>query len=110
MNIEDDNLDLSERLEEMKRTQTNVVKDGESVDIRYQGLVIPIKNEKLKQSFNKINEISAKIEAENDMTKKVNIFTDLFNLIDEIVKVIKKEKTEEGGQNTESKYNCLYKI
>jgi len=103
MNIEEDNLDLTERLEEIKRTQTNLVKDGESLDIRYQGLVIPIKNEKLKQNFNKIHEITAKIEAENELTKKVNIFTDMFNVIDEIVKIIKKEKSEEGGQNADSK-------
>lgn len=103
MNVEDDNIDLTERLEEIKRTQTNVVKDGESVDIKYQGFVIPIKNEKLKHSFAKINEISAKIESEQELTKKVNIFTDMFNVIDEIVKIIKKEKSEDVGQNADSK-------
>jgi hypothetical protein len=109
MNLEDDNLDLSEKLEEIKRTQSIPVKDGESVDIRYQGLIIPIKSEKLKMNFNKISEISAKIEAEQDLTKKINIFTDVFNVIDDIVKIIKKEKSEESGQNLDSKNIKIYK-
>jgi len=103
MEIEDDNLDLTERLEEMKRTQSTPVKDGESVDIRYQGMIIPIKNEKLKFNFNKINEISSKIEEEQDLTKKINFFTDIYNILDEILKLIKKEKLEEGNQNADSK-------
>jgi len=65
--------------------------------------VIPIKNEKLRINFIKINEISNKIEEEQDLTKKINIFTDIFNVIDEIVKIIKKEKSEEGNQSTDSK-------
>jgi hypothetical protein len=103
MNLEEDNVGLTERFEEIKRTQSTVVKDGESFDIKYQGIVIPIKNEKLKINFNKINEISNKIEEEQDLSKKINIFTDVFNVIDEIVKILKKEKSEEGNQTTDSK-------
>jgi hypothetical protein len=62
---------------------------------------IPIKNEKLKFSFVKINDVTQKIEEELDLSKKINTFTDIFNIIDEIVKIIKKEKSEEN-QQTES--------
>ena len=95
---------LLEKIEEIKKSTVSNVKDGEAFEIKYQGMVIPIKNEKLKFSFAKINEISNKIEEESDLTKKVNIFTDIFNIIDEIVKIIKKEKSEEN-QQTESNSN-----
>ena len=78
-------------------------------------MAIPIKNEKVKFALNKINEISQKIEEENDLSKKINIFSDVFNHIDEIVRVLKKEKSEENAK-TESKYflnrfcKNLYKI
>ena len=53
MNIDDENVGLTEKFEKLK-TQSTVVKDGDSFEIRYQGLVIPIKNEKLKINFIKI--------------------------------------------------------
>jgi hypothetical protein len=98
VNIEDEN--LFDKIQELKRGPT--VKDGESFDIKYQGMVIPIKNEKLKFNLNRINEVTEKIEAESDLSKKINAFTDIFNILDEVVKVIKKEKSEET-QQTESK-------
>ena len=49
-----------------------------------------------------INEMNIKIESELDLTKKLNIFSDVFNVIDEIVKIIKKEKVEETNQQTDS--------
>jgi hypothetical protein len=101
MNIEED---LNEKLEEIKKTKTNVIKDGDSFEVKYHGINIPIKNEKLKASFNKINEVTQKIEEEDDLTKKINMYTDVFNILDEIAKLIKKEKSEESNQNADSKY------
>jgi hypothetical protein len=92
---------LLEKIEEIKKSSSLNVKEGESFEIKYQGINIPIKNEKLKFSFAKVNDISNKIEHETDLSKKVNMFTDIFNLIDEIVKIIKKDKSEEN-QQTES--------
>ncbi len=82
---------------------SSAIKEGESYEIKYQGMVIPIKNEKLKENLNRINAISAKMEEETDLAKKINTYTDIYNLIDEVVKIIKKEKSEET-QQTESKY------
>jgi hypothetical protein len=94
---------LTEKIEEIKKTKDSQNKEGESYEIKYQGMAIPIKNEKVKFGLNKINETSQKIEEENDLSKKINIFSDVFNHIDEIVRVLKKEKSEENAQ-TESKY------
>lgn len=92
---------MLEKIEEIKKSSSLNVKEGESFEIKYQGINIPIKNDKLKFSFAKVNDISNKIEHETDLSKKVNMFTDIFNLIDEIVKIIKKDKSEEN-QQTES--------
>jgi hypothetical protein len=92
---------LLEKIEEIKKSSSTNLKEGESYEIKYQGMTIPIKNEKLKFSFAKVNDISNRIEQESDLSKKVNMFTDIFNVIDEIVKIIKKEKSEEN-QQTES--------
>jgi hypothetical protein len=94
-------------MEEIKKSSTATAKEGESYEIKYQGMNIPIKNEKLKFSFSKVNEISAKIEEETDLQKRVNMFTDIYNMLDEIVKIIKKEKSEEN-QQTESKKLISY--
>ena len=92
---------LNEKIEEIKKSQETNIKDGENFEIKYQGFNIPIKNEKVKLSLNKINEISEKIEEEKDLSKKINTFSEVFNYLDEIVRVIKKEKSEESAQ-TES--------
>lgn len=65
-------------------------------------MIIPIKNEKLKFNFKKLNDLSHKIEEEPDLTKKINNFTEIFNTIDEMVKTVKKEKSEETNQQTEN--------
>jgi hypothetical protein len=92
---------LTEKIEEIKKTKDSQNKDGENFEIKYQGITIPIKNEKVKFELNKINEISQKIEEESDLSKKINIFSDVFNHIDEIVRILKKDKSEETAQ-TES--------
>jgi hypothetical protein len=105
VSIDDEN--LIGQMEEIKKMTSSVIKDGDLYEIKYQGIVIPIKNEKLKFNFNKINEISNKMQKETDLTKKINTFTDIYNIIDEIVKIIKKERTEEN-QQTDSKINLIF--
>ena len=74
------------------------------MEVKYQGTSIPIKNEKLRYNFNKIDELSKKVNEEPELNKKMNIYTDIYNIIDEISKIIKKDKAEESNQaSTESK-------
>lgn len=73
------------------------------MEVKYQGASIPIKNEKLRYNFNKIEELTKKVNEEPELNKKMNIYTDIFNIIDEISKIIKKDKAEESTQtSTES--------
>lgn len=78
-------------------------------EIKYQGMIFPIKNEKLKESFIKLNDLSNKIEKEVDLPRKIVLFQDYYNKIDEMVKLVKKEKREEGNQQSESKTYLLNK-
>jgi len=64
--------------------------------------MIPIKNEKLKSDFEKLNELNSKIEKETDIPKKVVLFQDYYNRIDEMNKLVKKIKSEEGNQSSEN--------
>lgn len=86
-------------MEEIKKSSSQVKDTGDGFDIKYQGTVIPIKNEKLKLSLIKINEITTKIENEQDLTKKINTFSDIFNIIEDIIKIIKKEKVEDQSDS-----------
>lgn len=70
------------------------------MEVKYQGTIIPIKNEKLRYNFNKIDEISDKVAQEPELNKKMNLYTDIFNIIDEISKIIKKDKAEESTQTS----------
>lgn len=97
---------LNQKIEEIRKSREVNVNDSENYEIKYQGVSIPIKNEKVKFTLNKINEISEKIEEEKDISKKINTFSEVFNHLDEIVRILKKEKSEEGAQ-TESKLNLI---
>jgi hypothetical protein len=92
MNVDDDS--LMGKLEEIKNIKIDDKKDSD-LDIKYQGSVIPIKNDKLKADYQKFQDISTKIDNEKEVTRKINIFSDAFNILDEMVKVIKKEKTDD---------------
>ena len=82
------------KLEEIKNIKISS-NDGDQFEVRYQGSVIPIKNDKLKFHLQKINDITKKIENEPELNKKVNTYSDIFNNIDEVTKILKKEKTDD---------------
>ena len=87
-----------------KSVKTNEVSTSSNMEVKYQGTSIPIKNEKLKYNFNKIEELTKKVGEEQELNKKMNIYTDIFNIIDEISKIIKKDKADETNQpSAESK-------
>ena len=83
--------------------------------INYQGISIPLKTEKLRNSFQKLQ---AKLDAlknveENkdntDTTIKVKAHTDLLHVIEDCIVIIQKEKTQETKRNEASGavYNLL---
>lgn len=72
----------------------------EQYEVKYHGTTIPIKNEHLKSKYLKINELLQRVDEESDLAKKQNIFSDVFNLADDCIKIIKSEKAKEGtGDN-----------
>ncbi len=95
-----DDIQLTEKIEEIKKG-TNKINE-EEFSVKYHGINIPIKNEKLKSDFKKLNELNSKIEKENDVQKKINLFQDYYNRIDEMNKLVKKIKGEEGNQSSEN--------
>lgn len=98
---------LIEKMEELKKN-----KESNSADfsVYFKGITVPIKNDKLKLNFQRIHEISKKIDEETDLNKKVNQFTDIYNILDEIQKIIKKERTEETQQTESILFFLLNKI
>ena len=95
-----DDIELSEKIEEIKKG-TNKINE-EEFSVKYHGVNIPIKNEKLRNDFEKINELNSKIEKEQDVQKKILLFQDYYNRIDEMNKLVKKIKGEEGNQSSEN--------
>lgn len=76
-------------------TEVDKNKDSKQFEIKFHALSIPIKNEKIKNSLQKIESTSEKIEIEIDLNKKINPYTDIFNLIDDLLKIQKKERADE---------------
>ena len=95
-----DDIELSEKIEEIKKG-TNKINE-EEFSVKYHGVNIPIKNEKLRNDFEKLNELNSKIEKEQDVQKKILLFQDYYNRIDEMNKLVKKIKGEEGNQSSEN--------
>ena len=95
-----DDIELTEKIEEIKKG-TNKINE-EDFTVKYHGINIPIKNEKLRNDFEKLNELNSKIEKENDVQKKILLFQDYYNRIDEMNKLVKKIKGEEGNQSSEN--------
>ena len=98
VNVED--IELTEKIEEIKKGANKI--NEEEYSVKYHGIQIPIKNEKLKNNFEKLNELNSKIEKEQDMPKKVILFQDYYNIIDEMNRFVKKIKSEEGNQASEN--------
>lgn len=88
---------------------TETLKTIDNYEIKYQNNIIPIKNLNLRQKLVKIDEIVDKINKEEELTKKQNFFSDIFNLIDDSIKIIKLEKTEKcnDGENINQILNKL---
>lgn len=101
VNVED--IELTSKIEEIKKKISMTTIKEDQYEIKYQGMILPIKNEKLKEGIIKLNELSIKIDKETDLSKKTVLFQDYYNKIDEMVKLVKKEKSEEGNQQSESK-------
>ena len=102
LNLRDMNVELNDKMQELKKSSS--IKDhGDNLEIKYHGMVIPIKNEKTKSLFIKIDEISQKIEKEGELNKKIAMFSEISNNIDEINKLIKRDKIEENPNQSESK-------
>ena len=95
-----DDIELTEKIEEIKKG-TNKINE-EDFTVKYHGINIPIKNEKLRNDFEKLNELNSKIEKEKDVQKKILLFQDYYNRIDEMNKLVKKIKGEEGNQSSEN--------
>ena len=97
-NVED--IELTEKIEEIKKGVNKI--NEEDYSVKYHGIQIPIKNEKLRNDFEKLNELNSKIEKETDIPKKVILFQDYYNRIDEMNRLVKKIKSEEGNQSSEN--------
>ena len=95
-----DDIELTEKIEEIKKGVNKI--NEEEFTVKYHGIVIPIKNDKLRSDFEKLNELNSKIEKETDIPKKIALFQDYYNRIDEMNKLVKKIKSEEGNQNSEN--------
>ena len=96
-----DDQELTDKFQEViKEKKSGKETNSAVMEVIYQGSKIPIKNEKLKYNFNKIDELSKKISEETELNKKMNIYTDIFNIIDENSRIIKKDKADEVGQPT----------
>ena len=95
-----DDIDLNEKIEEIKKGSNKI--NIEDFSVKYHGINIPIKNEKLRNDFEKLNELNSKIEKEKDVQKKILLFQDYYNRIDEMNKLVKKIKGEEGNQSSEN--------
>ena len=95
-----DDIQLTEKIEEIKKGTNKI--NLEDFSIKYHGVNIPIKNEKLRSDFEKLNELNSKIDKEKDVQKKIFLFQDYYNRIDEMNKLVKKIKGEEGNQTSEN--------
>lgn len=96
--------EIEKKLTELMKKREEGKTDSSSFEIKYQGTVIPVKNDKIRLLIEKCIEIEKKIDEEHDLNKKINPFLDLFNNFDEIVKSIKKERQEENTQQSDSKF------
>ena len=114
-----DDIELTEKIEEIKKGTNKINEEEFSVkyhgvnipikndneeefSVKYHGVNIPIKNDKLRNDFEKLNELNSKIEKEQDVQKKILLFQDYYNRIDEMNKLVKKIKGEEGNQSSEN--------
>lgn len=97
------NIELSDKMEELKKFSSTAKETADTMEIKYHGMQIPIKSEKIKSHFIKIDDFGQKLEKESELNKKISMFAEVFNNIDEIIKLIKRDKDEETPNQSESK-------
>lgn len=91
-------------MEELKKVSTTK-ESADNIEIKYHGMQIPIKSDKIKSHFLKIEEVNQKIDKEPELNKKISMFSEISNNLDEIIKAIKKDKIDEAPNKTESNQN-----
>lgn len=97
------NVELSDKMEELKK-ETTTKESSDNMEIKYHGMQIPIMSEKVKSQFIKIDEVSQRIEKEPELNKKITMFSEITNNIDEIIKSVKRENIDETPNKSESIY------
>jgi hypothetical protein len=103
LNLGDINIELSDKMDELRKE--NTTKESiDNMEINYHGILIPIKSEKVKSHFIKFDEVSQKIEKEPELNKKIAMFSEISNNIDEIIKAVKRENVDETQNKSESKF------
>ncbi len=103
VNLGDMNIELSDKMEELKK-ETVTKESSDNMEIKYHGMQIPIKSEKVKSHFIKIDEVTQKVEKEPELNKKITMFSEISNNIDEIIKSVKRENIDETTNKSESNY------
>lgn len=88
-------------MEELRKENTTK-ESSDNMEIKYHGMQIPIKSEKIKSHFIKIDEVTQKIEKEPELNKKIIMFSEISNNIDEIIKSVKRENVDETQNKSES--------
>ena len=108
-NVDVEDIEITEKIEEIKKknSEINVIKEGEYI-IHYQNMSIPIKNEKLKELFINQENLSKKIEKEENILKKIPLFQDYYNRIDEMIKIVKNEKNENAQGTGTDNFTKIY--
>lgn len=105
------NMDEEETYEEESDDKLNQksANTNENYDVVYQSSTIPIKNPNLRAKLVKIDELTEKIKNESDLVKRQNIFSDVFNILDDCIKIIKSDRQEKAkdGESFTQIYNKL---
>ena len=96
------NKKINEIKDEKSKETSNQNQQQQQYKINYHGKEYPIKNEKLKELFMQCNVMFNKFETEHEHNKKVILFKDYYNLTEEMVRIINKEKNEEINQQAEN--------
>lgn len=103
---EDDQEDIEDENKTKILNNKNIENNMDNYSIFYQSTSIPIKNQNLRVKLVKIDEMVTKIKLEQQISKKQNYFSDLFNLLDDASKIIKTEKQEKSKDN--DNYTHIY--
>lgn len=98
--VQTEESEIDKRLKELQKPSS---KEAEVFSVTYNGVDIPIKNEKLRVMFEKCHELEQQIEKEADLNDKLNPFTDIFNLLSDMVRAVKRERQDESQSENMAK-------